>query len=162
MTMAIQNLPFTNTRNYMNLDTMIGILNEDVRNEKKHLLFYLYHSSVVVGAEALELKEFLTEQAKSELEHVQQFSDMIIGLGALPTTASACPFVYHYNNNKKILEAALQMELEVVKSYAERIQQAQDMDASPEDKKYLEIFLEDQLKDSRKDVDTIRQILKGM
>lgn len=141
---------------------MIVLLNEDLRNEKKHLLFYLYHSSVVIGAERLELKEFLTEQAKSELEHVQQFSDMIIGLGGTPTTSGANPFICFYDNNKAVLTAALQMEQDVVKNYAIRIQQAQDMDGTPEDKKYLEIFLEDQLKDSRTDVDNIRQILKGM
>lgn len=141
---------------------MIDILNEDLRNEKKHLLFYLYHSSVVIGPERLELKEFLTEQAKSELEHVQQFSDLIIGLGGLPTIASANPFTYLYDNNKAILESALQMEKDVVKNYALRIEQVQTMEASPEDKKYIEIFLEDQLKDSRQDVDNIRQILKGM
>jgi bacterioferritin (cytochrome b1) len=155
--------------NYMTLNEMIATLNEDLKNEKKHLLFYLYHSSVVVGPERLELKEFLTEQAKSELGHVQEFSDLIIGLGGMPTIEPANPFVYFFSDidfdkklNKSILESALQMEQEVVQNYAIRIEQAQAMDGKAEDKKYIEIFLEDQLKDSRKDVDNIRQLLKGM
>ena len=145
----------------MNLNEMIDILNEDLANEIKHLLFYSAHASSMTGPERLELQEFFIEQAKSELEHVQQFSNLIVGLGGIPESQPSS-FNRYASGNKAILQEALRIEQDVVKNYALRIEQAQSMEGLIEDKKYIEIFLEDQLKDSRSDIDNICQILRGM
>ena len=146
---------------------LIEKLNDDLKNEWRHLRFYLYHASAVTGLHAHELKEFLLEQAASEMRHVQQFSDMIFGLGGEPTTE--CADFPKLTNAHDILQYAADMELEVVRNYVDRI-----ITISHEptvvsmsgvwqgDKKWLEIFLEEQIKDSREDLDHLRRMLTGI
>jgi rubrerythrin len=72
----------------MQFREIVTLLNDDLKNEWKHLQFYLHHASAITGLHAHEYKEFLLEQAASEMQHVSQFSDMIIGLGGVATTDS--------------------------------------------------------------------------
>lgn len=145
----------------MQLKDFIDVLNEDLKNEWKHMRFYLYAASAATGLHAHEYKEFFLEQAKSELQHVSQFSDLIIGLGGVATTES--------NDFPKLtatgalLAYAEIMEAEVVKNYTQRIEQLGDIRDDAETavhKKWIEIFLEEQIKDSREDLDHLRQLLK--
>jgi bacterioferritin (cytochrome b1) len=147
----------------MELSDIVASLNNDLKNEWKHFKFYLYHASAITGLHAHEYKEFLLEQAASEMKHVSQFSDMLVGLGTVPTTDSnEFPLMA---NARAILEYALDMEVEVVENYTKRIAQLDEIRNSPETsahKKWIEIFLEKQIEDSRQDLDHIRQILKGV
>jgi bacterioferritin (cytochrome b1) len=137
---------------------ILKLLNEDLKNERMHLQFYLYHASAVTGLHAAEYREFLTDAAKGELEHVQQFQDRIWGLGGEPTLDSnAFPtftFVEH------ILAHAHKIEQQVVANYATRIAQVQAW-GEPESN-YLSIFYEDQLQDSYEDAERMRRILAGL
>ena len=72
----------------MNKEEMIDVLNQDLKNEWMHLRFYLHHASMVTGLHCHEYKELFLKEAASEMEHVTQFSDLIIGLGGIPTTLS--------------------------------------------------------------------------
>ena len=140
----------------MTLDQMLELLNNDLKNEWKHMRFYLWHASALTGLHAEEYKEVFLAEAASEMKHVTEFSDLIWGLGGEPTSAS--------NDFSMFLDVpgalayALMMEEEVVKNYAERIEQAETL-PSPAGR-WLAIFLEEQLAHSRQDVDRFRRLLK--
>jgi len=138
-------------------EALINLLNEDLKNEWKHHCFYLHNASTITGLHAREYKEFLIEQSKSELEHVLQFSDLIVGLGGTPTS-SVNPFPT-LTDVTEILNFSLKMEEEVVENYTKRIEQAENLGGP--DGKWISIFLESQIEDSRKDLDELRQILKS-
>lgn len=137
---------------------MIQLLNDDLKNEWMHLRFYLFHASQVVGLHCSEYKELLLEHAQSEMKHITEFSDMIIGLGGCPTEESN-QFL-KYSEPKDIISYALEIESNVVKNYVERIKQAQELGGV--DGQWLEIFLEKQVEHSREDVDHFNQILRGL
>lgn len=137
---------------------MIDLLNQDLKNEWAHLRFYLHHASMVTGLHCHEYKEILLDHASSEMKHVSEFSDLILGLGGLPTLDSADFPIY--SNPKEIIEYALYMESMVVLNYTNRIKEAQVLGGV--DGQWLEIFLEKQVEHSRTDVDHFRQILRGL
>jgi bacterioferritin (cytochrome b1) len=135
---------------------ILNKLNNDLKNEWKHHCFYLHSASTIQGIDSIEYKEFLVEQSKEELEHILAFSDMVIGLGGIPTKeVNEYPTL---NSTKEILQYALAMEEEVVKNYVERINEAEELGGV--DGRWIVIFLESQIEDSRKDLDKIRQLLK--
>lgn len=136
-------------------DDLLDLLNADLRNEYKHMLFYLHHSTSLVGLHAEEYKELFAEEAKSEMAHVREFSDLIYGLGGTPMPGYAdYPL---FTDVRSALEYAYQMEMEVVKNYAERIQQAKQL-LEP-DATWVEVFLEDQIAHSRRDADRYKRLL---
>lgn len=138
----------------MTKEEMISLLKTDLNNEWNHLMFYLYHSSSITGLHREEYKELLLNAANSEMSHVKEFQDVILGLGGeiiQPVADFPC-----FTSPCQIMNYALTMEETVVKNYTERIEQAVQLGGV--DGKWLEIFLEDQLKDSRKDVDNLRRV----
>lgn len=142
----------------MTNEEMIDLLNADLRNEWKHLRFYLYHASAVVGLHCEEYKELFLKEAAGEMAHVTAFSDVIIGMGGTAThEANDFPLLRH---PEEILKYALKMEEEVVRNYVERMKQTERME-NVVDGQWLEIFLEGQIQDSREDVDHFRQIVRG-
>ena len=138
-------------------DKLIQQLNEDLKNEWKHLRFYLYHASAVTGLHCEEYKELFLKEATNEMAHVTAFSDMIIGMGGVATHESND--FEKFTKPKDILTYALAMEEEVVKNYTDRMIDAEYLGGV--DGQWLEIFLEGQIQDSREDVDHFRQILRG-
>ena len=141
----------------MTLEAMIELLKGDLRNEWKHLRFYLWHASAVTGLHAEEYKEVFLKEAASEMEHVTEFSDLLWGLGAEPTPDSNDFSMF--TDVRGALEYALMMEEEVVKNYCERIEQAETL-PNPVGR-WLTIFLEDQINHSRRDVDRFKRLLAG-
>lgn len=142
----------------MALEEVIFDLNQDLKNEWKHMRFYLHHASRVQGLHCNEYKELFLEEAASEMKHITEFSDLIVGLGGIPTTESndfPC-----FTKPKDILSYALNMENEVVVNYALRISQAELLDCP--NNKWVTIFLENQIEHSRADADHMKQILKGI
>lgn len=120
--------------------------------------FYLYHASAITGLHREELREFLLKEAASEMNHVTEFSDLIIGLGGIATTdVNAFP---KFESPKDIFQYALQMEKEVVDNYVTRISQADEL--GKVDGKWLEVFLEKQIEHSREDVDHYQRLLRGL
>jgi bacterioferritin len=136
---------------------MIDLLNNDLRNEWKHLRFYLYHASAVTGLHREEYKELFLKEAAGEMLHVTEFSDLILGLGGEATHESNTFRLM--TNPKDIMYYALEMENEVVTNYVQRMKDADELGGV--DGQWLEIFLEGQIQKSREDVDHYRQILKG-
>jgi bacterioferritin (cytochrome b1) len=140
------------------MNAIVEKLNQDLKNEWKHHCFYLHNASNIVGLHAKEYKEWLVEQAASEMQHVVQFSDLIVGLGGIPTKqVNEFPSL---SDPREILEYAAKMEEEVINNYYQRIAGAEKVNNI--DSYWVIIFLEKQMEDSRKDLDEIRQILKGI
>lgn len=142
----------------MDKTKILELLNKDLKNEWKHLRFYLYHASAVIGLHAEEYKELFLEEASGEMSHVTEFSDVILGLGGSATHESND--FERFESPELILRYALKMEEEVVENYVQRIKDATDLGGV--DGQWLEIFLEGQVQKSREDVDRYKQILKGL
>lgn len=143
----------------MTKDELIELLSLDLQREWQHLDFYLKNSSTVTGLHRQEYSEFLLDAAKNELQHVKEFQDLLIGLGA------KIPLKYELvieidERIDKILHNALKLEEEVLDNYAIRIEQAEKIGGT--DGRWIAVFLEGQLQHSREDADNIKQILKGI
>lgn len=152
------------------------ILNEDLANELKHLLFYLRSAAMVRGVHRNHLAKFFKEQAQGEMEHVLAFSTMIVSMGGIPTDIgdispdpSTEPAV--------ILRQAIDLEEEVVQNYTDRIAELELMladlrsdthEATRSDEKdsariqYLILFFEEQVEDSHGDLDNLREMVHGV
>lgn len=135
----------------------LTLMNEDLQNEWMHLQFYLYHASAVTGLHAEEYKEFFTEAAKGEMQHVQQFLDCLHGFNFELPAASGNTF-QTYTRVEDILIEAHTIERQVVINYAKRLEQVKAID-DPVAAAYLEIFYENQLQDSYEDAQHIQRIL---
>lgn len=136
----------------------LDLINEDLKNEWTHLQFYLYHASAVTGLHADEYKEFLTEAAKGELQHVQQFLDCLYGFEFLRPATSGHPF-QTFTRVEDILIEAHTLERQVVVNYAKRLEQLKLVEDAATATAYLEIFYEDHLQDSFEDARHIQRIL---
>lgn len=138
---------------------LINLLQKDLKNERKHLGFYTQAAVMLQGFHREELREFCEEEAKSELEHVTQFAQLIVYLGGIPgTEVNAYPS--YFTNPKDILKYASDMEKEVADNYAERLRQTEDMENAAT--AYAHVFYEDQISDSWKNHRDLEQMLKGM
>lgn len=145
----------------MNLNEMIDLLNNDLRNEWKHMRFYLANASTLVGLHAHEYKEIFMEAAASEMKHVLAFQDLIIGLGGVPTIVSNDFPVY--TDVYEAVKYALSMEEEVVKNYIQRQKDAGLLAETDEvNGGWIDVFLDGQIQDSREDADHMKQLLKGL
>ena len=141
----------------MDNNWIVDLLNEDLKNEYKHMNFYLYHASAITGLHREEYRELLLKSAADEMSHITAFSDLIIGLGGIPTSDSN-PF-NKFTSPTDIINYAIQIEAEVVDNYVKRIQDANNLGGT--DGRWLEIFLEKQIEDSRQDLDNFRQISRN-
>ena len=143
----------------MNKADLIDKLNGDLKNEYMHMHFYLHSSVMVKGLVRAEISEWLAEHAASEFKHIQQFAKMIVGLGGVPTT-EVNPFPT-LTDPTEIMYHAWLIEKEVVANYAHRMEEVESMayHLDKSDQKYVVLFLEDQLLDSRGDLDEIAQFL---
>lgn len=142
-------------------EKMIELLNGDLKNEWKHLRFYLYHASAVTGLHCAEYKELFLKEAASEMAHVTEFSDVIRGMGGIATDESN--EFQKFSKPEDIMLAAIKMEEEVVANYVQRMRQAEmlsGIEGNVIDGRWLEIFLEGQLQASREDLDHFRQMLR--
>lgn len=145
----------------MTLPDFLNTMNADLQNEWTHLQFYLYHASAAAGLHAHEYKEFLTEAAAGELQHVQQFLDRLFGFGVTPLATSGKQFPI-FTAVEDILNYAILLETEVANNYAYRLKQLEELSAAhATTAAYLTIFYEDQLKDSYEDCEKLRRIMLG-
>lgn len=136
------------------------LLVNDLRNELTHLHFYLQSASLVQGLHSKEYKEFFTQEANKELKHVQQFCDLLVGLNIEITNIPYFEKLPKLNNPADIIKHALTLEEEVVSNYCQRMHQAENLSTTDGD--WISIFLENQIQDSRTDVDELKQILRGI
>lgn len=144
-------------------DELAEIVNSDLENEWLHLTFYTRAAAMVRGIHRNHLAEFLKQQARSELDHVMEFSDHVVSLGGVPTegytemvTSPTCP--------AEILEMAIQLEQQVVSNYANTLnylnESLEGLDGEELELmarlQYLVAFYSKQLEDSHSDLDNLR------
>lgn len=154
----------------MNLATqLVEILNNHLKNEWKHHNFYLHNASNIVGLHCLEYKEFFLKQAASEMNHVSEFSDLIVGLGGIPTKeGNDYPSL---KEARDIIKYAVEMEEEVIANYVSLCKLIEnsapwlnkaESKYSESDFYWVVLFLEEQIQDSRKDRDLMIQMVGGL
>lgn len=143
-----------------NLESLVESLKKDLRNECTHLAFYLQSASLVQGLHAKEYKEHFLKETSKEITHINQFADLIIGLGG--DNLDYMPYfekIPQAKNPIEILKTALNLEEEVVANYCERMHEAESLGSTDGD--WIHIFLEKQIEESRIDVDELKQIIRG-
>lgn len=155
----------------MNIEKLVDLLLEDLSREYSHWHFYIQSSTSIVGLNREEIGEFLLEEANGEMKHVEEFKRVLNGVITRrklnkKVSTNVADFKNDLSCPKEILEEALKMEEEVVKNYVQRIEDASALQENGgEDKvdgKFIELFLEDQILDSRNDADHIRMMIKNL
>lgn len=141
----------------MDQQQLISYLQEDLKNERKHLAFYLHSAVMVKGLHREELREFFMEEAQGELKHIEQFSELIVHLGGVPGTESS-PWPETLSDPVDILSYVVQMEQEVADIYAKRLRDTHDMNSAAE--AYCHVFYEDQIRDSQHTAWEVKQMVE--
>lgn len=143
----------------MTLQEFVALMNEDLKNEYKHLHFYLHSGVMVTGLHRHEVGEYLLAEAASEMKHCEEFARKIIGLGGHPACLPA-RFPDTLTEPKAILEYVFEMEKEVVVNYARRMEQAEELGGY--EGAVLHVFYENQLLDSRNTMEDVQEMLRGL
>ena len=147
----------TNKGDEMNTKELIALVNEDLKNERKHLMFY-QNASVLVGSlHRMELSEFFEKEAASELVHVNEFSKLIVHLGGRPE-AGVNEYPTDITDPVDLLRYAIKMEEEVADNYALRLRQTHEMETA--DIAVAHVFYEDQITDSWTTAKELRQLIR--
>jgi bacterioferritin len=102
---------------------LIDGLNEDLANEYAAIITYLLFSRLVSGVHRPQLAAFLEGEIGDELEHAKFLSHKIVALGGMPTTEPA-PITLT-QNNREMLQIALQSEKDTIERYTQRVKQAE-------------------------------------
>lgn len=130
-------------------------LNEDLAAEWGTVIRYTYQAGKSFGLVGAELREILQREVQDELGHASFLTDVIIDLGGEPTTK---PKDFDKKDNiKAMLELDLEMELNDVKNYEKRAQQAEELGEVE-----LKVKLEEMAADEAGHAREIRRLLKGL
>ncbi|HEX7051547.1 MAG TPA: ferritin-like domain-containing protein [Longimicrobiales bacterium] len=103
-------------------EALIRGLNEDLANEYQAIISYLLYSRLVNGPLRPELSAFLEGEIADELEHAKFLAHKIVALGGTPTTEPA--EVQLSQDNREMLQLALQAEKDTIARYTQRLKQA--------------------------------------
>ncbi len=143
---------------------LIESLNEDLKNEYQHMLFYTHAANMLVGLERLYLADQLKAHAASEMQHVFQFAQKIRANGGIPVSGMKTAWFTEEDctSAKQVIGQAIALETEVVKNYHKRHRQASELNANTDKHYDLVIFLEEQIEHSQNDIDELKLILLGM
>jgi bacterioferritin (cytochrome b1) len=143
----------------MYFEDLIKNLKSDLKNERLHMMFYLLNASTITGGHRQEYRELFLEEAASEMNHVKEFQDFIIGLGGKFEDEDVGNLnVPVFTDTEQMIRYAYNMEMEVVRNYANRIKESETL-ADYTLYKWVEVFLEKQIEHSRADADNLKQIL---
>lgn len=146
----------------MNLNELINLLNEDLKREYQHMLFYTHAANTLVGLERLYFADKLKEHAKSEMNHVFQFAQKIKANGVHPVSGLNVPEFSEISGcAKDIIYDAIKLEEQVIINYHERHKQASELYAQTGKHYDLIVFLEEQIEHSQGDVDELKLISAG-
>lgn len=134
--------------------TLIDGLNEDLANEYTAIISYMLFSRMVSGAHRMELAAFFEGEIVDELEHAKYLSQKVVALGGTPVTEPAT--VRLSQDNKEMLQLALQSETDTIARYTKRIEQAESAGELA-----LKVELENLVAEETRHKDDLNQILKG-
>lgn len=128
--------------------TYLGYLQEDLKNERMHCLFYQQAAAMVKGLHREEFRELFLKEANSELHHIDEFATLIVQLGGVPGTEVATLPIPLCENPDELCTQACQIEQIVAGNYALRMNQTNSK--NDDMSTYVNLFYEDQLTDSKK------------
>ena len=104
-------------------DEIVRGLNEDLAREYKAIIQYVVFSNTLKGAEYGDIAEQLKKHASQELAHALEVARQIDYLGGDPTMKGK--EAEYSQDSKTMLEIDLRAEQETIRSYRERIRQAE-------------------------------------
>jgi bacterioferritin len=133
---------------------LIDGLNEDLAAEYQAVVMYRTYASLASGPFRQDLRAFFEGEIPDELAHAAFLADKIVALGGTPTTTVE-PVPYT-DDNRTMLENALEAEVDTIERYTRRIDQA---DRAGEIA--VKVQLEDLIVDESQHRDDIRRILKN-
>lgn len=132
--------------------TLLEGLNTDLKGEFQAVIMYRLFASMVQGPYRQELRAFFAAEIPEELAHAQLLADKISALGGTPV-AEAGP-VKVVPEAKKMLEVALEAEIETLERYVQRRK-----DAEKAEEYGLAADLDQVIADETKHRDELRQML---
>jgi bacterioferritin (cytochrome b1) len=143
----------------MTKNNMIVLLNEIVRHERKHFMYYQHCHLIIRGYERAILGPVFEKEMNSELEHVCEFSAKVVALGGTPDTGSG---VYHVPldgfAHREMLEGAIALEREVLRIYHSAYPLAEKY-AEEHGDMSIALLLEENIEHTTKDVEELEKLL---
>src|SRR5688572_32394709 len=97
------------------MSELIDGLNTDLAAEYQAVVMYRTYASLVSGPYRQELRSFFEGEIPDELGHAAFLADKIVALGGNPTVE--VPSIHNTDDNRTMLENALQAELETIDRY---------------------------------------------
>lgn len=104
---------------------LIDLLNRDLKLEYSAAIQYINHSAVMTGAAYGDIIKELKIHANEEIQHAMILADQIDYLGGSPTVEVGDIRVSE--NNDEMLEQDLDGELDAIKRYKMRVEQAEEL-----------------------------------
>ncbi len=104
---------------------LIDGLNEDLANEYGAVILYTYNAAAVSGLARQVLKPFFEAEATEEIGHALLLADKIVALGGTPVVEPSR--VKQGKSVKEMLENALEGEIDTIRRYKERMDQADEV-----------------------------------
>lgn len=103
-------------------EELIQGLNDDLAHEYQAIISYLLFSRLVNGPLRPELSTFLEGEIADELEHAKFLAHKVVALGGTPATKPA--EITMSEDNREMLQMALQAEQDTIGRYTQRLKQA--------------------------------------
>lgn len=132
---------------------LIDGLNNDLAAEYQAVVMYRTYASLVSGPYRQELRAFFESEIPDELGHAAFLADKIVALGGTPTVD--VPAVKVTDDNRQMLENALEAEVDTIERYTRRSDQAEEAGEIA-----VKVQLEDLIVDESQHRDDIRRMLK--
>ena len=121
-------------------ERLIAHLNEDLAGELGAIIQYLTYAAKASGPYRPQLVQFFGAEIVDEQRHAEYLANKIVALGGEPTTMPRP--VPRAAGNKEMLEAVLVAELQAVRDYTARAEEAEAFGD-----KGLAVQLEDMVRD---------------
>jgi bacterioferritin len=101
------------------------LMNEDLASEYRSIVQYNQHAATLKGLEVQSLVAELKQHLAQELSHAMILAEQIDFLGGVPTVE--VPTIPSVTDTQGALQLDLDLEVQQLERYRERIQQAQDL-----------------------------------
>lgn len=106
-------------------EKLVELLNKDLRLEYSAAIQYINHSSVMTGAAYGDIIKELKIHANEEIQHAMILADQIDYLEGKPTIEVGD--IHVSDDNNEMLEQDLDGELDAIRRYKIRIEQAEEL-----------------------------------
>jgi len=109
----------------MTKETLIKNLNADLAGELGAIIQYLTYAAKATGPYRPQLSAFFLQEVADEQMHAQYLANKIVALGGEPTTVPRP--VPEAKNNREMVKAVLDAEMQATKDYAQRAEEAREL-----------------------------------